>query len=464
LGGLAAVKAARKSAAIGAVRATQYPASAWPLIAPVWARLAESSEQCSFFMTPAWVETWLEVFGPRMKVSIVVFEAAGEPVGACLLVTTSRRAVLIPLRRIVLNTSGENAADTTYLEFNTLLCRGGWEERVAAALAALLSETEFDEFALDGFSAGAAYEALKKAFAGLDLQEQWHPSYHVDLAALRDSGKTYEQTLSGRRRQRLRFYTRLYSPWGSLQVQAASDVDTALAMLDEMAELNIRRCAAYGRRSVFQSPHFVAFHQSLIRKCLSRTGVQILRLAAGSRTVGLVYSVLHRRRVYAYQCGFDYGDDKRMSPGMTTYAHIIQYCLERGFDDFDFLSGDVDYKRVLSTGSRELVWAEFRNTSLKIKLLDGAREARRLWKRVRPEIGGGPAARFVKSPQSAFSREICNLLRRSSDRHLIHESEPAVPAPVDCAGSLEAQILHHRAVIAGKRRHRGRGFPDGADL
>lgn len=302
--------------------------------------------------------------------------------GACLLVDTRRKAAFIPLRRISLNTSGEDAADSTFIEFNGLLCRGGWEEWVAASLAELLRDKEWDEFALDGFSTGAGYHALKQAFAGLDFEERWHPSYHIDLAALRSSGTPYERALSGHRRQRLHANTRSYSSWGPLRLQRVGDVQTALVMLNEMAELNNSRCSAHSHRSVFRSPHFVAFHRALIRRCLPEGSVQMLRLSTGSRTVGLVYSLVHSRRVYAYQCGFDYGVDRRLSPGMTTYARAIQHCLDQGFDDWDFLSGDVDYKRVLSTGSRDLVWAVFRKPNLKIKLVDAARGARQLWHRM----------------------------------------------------------------------------------
>jgi CelD/BcsL family acetyltransferase involved in cellulose biosynthesis len=104
----------------------------------------------------------------------------------------------------------------------------------------------------------------------------------------------------------------------------------------------------------------VAFHRSFIRKTFPLGTVQLLRVMAGSNTVGLVYNLVHRGKVYFYQCGYNYTADRRLSPGTVSLALVIQYCLDRGFLEFDFLAGEAPYKASLSTGSRSLVWATFR--------------------------------------------------------------------------------------------------------
>jgi len=37
---------------------------------------------------------------------------------------------------------------------------------------------------------------------------------------------------------------------------------------------------------------------------------------------------------------------------------VMQEALERGLDEYDWLAGDVLYKRQLSTTTRELIWGE----------------------------------------------------------------------------------------------------------
>jgi CelD/BcsL family acetyltransferase involved in cellulose biosynthesis len=56
---------------------------------------------------------------------------------------------------------------------------------------------------------------------------------------------------------------------------------------------------------------------------------------------------------------------------LLTGASIMQAALDRGLAEYDWLAGDVLYKRELSTSARELIWA--RHTSgFYIQMLDAA--------------------------------------------------------------------------------------------
>jgi CelD/BcsL family acetyltransferase involved in cellulose biosynthesis len=348
---------------------------AWPSIAPVWRELEEASPNSSFFLTEAWASAWLEVYGPQMDPSILVFESGGRAVGACLLVR-SRRNRLLPVERVSLNAAGEPAGETTYIEFNDLLCLEGWEEQIAKEIVRHLDGQDWEEFALDGFREGRAYEAFRGALGGLDQQEHWRPCYYVDLEAIRRSGTAYEDALSRTTRWQLRRKTKQYAETGEIRTEAAAELASALGMLEELAELSRQRWPGRGQNA-FASPRFMAFHRSLIRKCFAGGGVQMLRVTAGARTVGLIYNLAHRGKVYFYQCGFQYTGDKRTSPGTVTLWQAIQWSLNAGFDDYDFLAGEDRYKQCLATGSRRLVWAVFRKPTVKLRTLDWLRRVNR---------------------------------------------------------------------------------------
>jgi CelD/BcsL family acetyltransferase involved in cellulose biosynthesis len=114
----------------------------------------------------------------------------------------------------------------------------------------------------------------------------------------------------------------------------------------------------------------------LIEKSVLKGGVQLLRVTAGQHLLGIVYNLAHEGRVYFYQCGYNYPDDKRLSPGLVTLSYAIQYCLGAGFEDYDFLSGFASYKQRLSTGGRTLIWAALRRPSVKLRVLDGLRSVK----------------------------------------------------------------------------------------
>jgi CelD/BcsL family acetyltransferase involved in cellulose biosynthesis len=60
-----------------------------------------------------------------------------------------------------------------------------------------------------------------------------------------------------------------------------------------------------------------------------------------------------------------------------TLAHAVQHYIDTGYDDFDFLSGEASYKRMLSTNSRDLVWAVFRRPNLRVRIGGAARAGKR---------------------------------------------------------------------------------------
>ncbi len=340
------------------------PAVPWSRVAPIWTKLAETS-QSSIFMSPLWVETWLETFGDLVKASVVTFRSGGLDVGACLL-AESHRSWKRPLRRISLNASGEPDEHTLYVEYNSLLCHEESMYSVGRALAGCVTQRSWDEFALNGFCPGRAFDLLKSELSAFQLEERWQACHYVDLAALRKVGLSYTQALGPGHRQYLRRKFRYYLQPGELRLEAASSSSRALEMLEELASLNTRRFKGLGRRGLWQSDRFIAFHRKFIEKGFALGKVQLLRVTAGTELIGIVYNLVHANKVYFYQCGYNYTVDKRLSPGIVTLAMAIEHALAFNFDEFDFLAGDAPYKKWMSTGSRRLVWAVFRRPSVRV--------------------------------------------------------------------------------------------------
>lgn len=347
-----------------------HPWSAWQQLAPIWSELVAASGCCSFSLSETWVETWLQVFGPQLQPSVLIFESDRRAVGACLLANAKTMHGFLRIKRLSLNASGEASADTTYSEYNDILCLPGWESAVTEALFEELSSRKWDEIALDGFSDGPAYRSLKEKFVGFECEEVQHPSYYVDLVSIRESGIDFDMSLGKTSRKHLRQNIRHYSAIGDLRLEVAQNVPEALTMLDEIARLSQMRWDSQGKRGIFSSERFYAFHRMLIEKSFSSGAVQLLRVLAGDQAVGLVYNLIQRGRVHFYQCGYHYGPDKRLSPGTVTLSRVIQYCLDEGYRDFDFLSGETSYKQSLSTGSRTLSWTVFRRPRLRLQAID----------------------------------------------------------------------------------------------
>jgi hypothetical protein len=355
----------------------------WSEIAPRWSELTRNS---SFFVGREWVESWLQVFGPALRPQILAFSAGSEVVGACVLVSRSEIRSGLRLIRMYLNTGGEDQFDRSSVEFNTIPCRPGYERPVARALGAYLRTQAWDEIIANGFSGDASLEALRtEAFAGLASAQTVHPSPYVDLAALRRGGQVYEAALSRNRRWRIRKFFECYEALGPIGLEIAHDEETGLTFFEELVDLHQRSWRARGQPGAFRSSHKLDFHRTLIRRGHAGGSIQLLRVAAGDHVIGLLYNFVRTGKVYFYQSGFNYGPG--LHPGYVTFVMAIRYCLQQGFDEFDFLAGRQQYKESLATNSRDLTWIVFRRSNLKMSTLAFLR---RLKRRVHGGADDGP--------------------------------------------------------------------------
>lgn len=344
--------------------------SEWPRIRPLWQRL----EARSFFLTAEAVEAWLAAFA-ALKPELVVARDGLEVVGACVIVRRTERRGPFFIRRAYLNTAGEDVADSACIEFNDLLCRPGYERRMASALRDHLRGA--DEVQVQGMLEGPALAALREAFADRTVVEQPVPSYFIDLDVVRASQKDWVDRLSSRERAKFRQSARAYEAHGPLVLHEAKSAREANDYLDGLAALHQIRWTERGKPGAFASPRFRAYHHKLIERSFGSGRIQLLRLDAGSTTIGYHYNFIHDRKLYFYQCGYDYALDERRSPGLVTHVLAIRHALAAGISDYDFMAGDVTYKRRLAGGSRTMQWITFQADSVKMALFDAARSAAR---------------------------------------------------------------------------------------
>jgi hypothetical protein len=359
------------------LKASTYSACAWGRIAPVWREVYESSPGLSFFVSPDWTGAWMEVFGRILLPEILVFEDAGAPVGICLLVKQYERQGPFRIHRVYLNAAGEDELDETELEFNDLVCRPGYEEKMARAIRVHLKGERWDELAFNGVPEGPGLLAMHKEFGDACLQISRREAPYVNLAKLRERCVRYEDCLGTSVRRSYRQSSRMYSPSGAYRVYTAAAADDALAMLDELAGLHQRTWVSRGKPGAFASTKFYDFHRALIRLAFPAGMIQLARVTAGADVVGLLYNFVHNNRVYFYQSGLHYVDDNRFRPGLVTFFQMIQHCLERGFDEFNFLAGGAEYKSRLATDSRQLAWLDCRKVGLKMRGIDLLRRSKR---------------------------------------------------------------------------------------
>lgn len=326
-----------------------------PELAACWREL-ETRAQASFFLTWSWIGPWLSTLGDHAACGgrLLCARQQGKVVGlACVFDAPIRRRLLPLGRAAYINETGVAAFDALTIEHNGFL--------LDTANAAAVQQAMFDHVSPAGSrwrelhmrsADRTVFEASGVGRDGLRRSGEVHECRTVDLSKIRERGGDFVGLLSAGRRAHVRRCLRAYGAIGPLQLAQAHDVPTALGFLERLFVLHNRRWTERAEVSDFDGAFCRTVHQRIVTEALPRGEVQILRVSAGAKELGYVYSFVRNGRVCFYQAGYDYRLlDRRFSPGLVTLVLAIEHNAVKGMEVFDFLAGDQAYKTSLATDS-----------------------------------------------------------------------------------------------------------------
>lgn len=365
----------------GVAKTHSYSWMEWSHVLEDWKDLHSISPHASFFNSPPWVGTWLEVFGADLQPAIYVLKVLGSPRAAWILVRrTQHWRQIFPMRGVFLGTAGEDEADSTCVEYNGFVCHPEYYEDAIRALWTTVNHSTWDEFILKGMQPEVAGRIIGDRPAEVSLV----PTFAINLDDVRGHGG-YLKHLSHNTRQQLRKSFRFYEERGQLNVETAREPGEAIAMLDELAGLHQETWRNRGQPGVFSSSRFTGFHRRLIASFPNN--VQLLRATAGNQTIGLLYSLVSDGTLYTYQSGFAYEEGNHNArPGLVVTALAVEHCLSHTtLSCFDLMAGSGRYKKSLSTVQSQIGWYVVFGGTLRSKLKELFKRAAA---RCRIAIGG----------------------------------------------------------------------------
>lgn len=351
----------------------------WDEAKEIWGSIESTLAHVPLTCSWDWTSTWLTHYGDLIPHEFVVGTKGDEPRAIALVthgVQQRRGPFRVATRHV--GTAGEPPGASVCVNYNRVLADPADHRTFATAL---LDEMEswrgWDEIRLDGMPADEAAPFLE---ARPDARVTREICRYADLRALRRAHAEALPGLPGRRTLR-RSMNRL----GPIQTEWAASTGRALEILDELIDLHQRRWRARGLPGAFADDRFTAFHRDLVTRMHDQGRVVLFRASTESGTVGCAYSFADDRRLMAYQIGMAPIKIRRVSPGVTTDLLLMEEALERGFDEFDLLAGDAEYKRMLATEGRELLWVSVRPRGIrgaKWAAVDAAAAVRRRVRRV----------------------------------------------------------------------------------
>lgn len=339
-----------------------------------WEPLFESACNRSAFLSAAWMQSWLEVYGRDFKGTWIRWEECGETVGGCLLLTRLIWKGGLPMVSVHVNATGEAATRTPLAEYNDILHVAGHRAAIAADLARILEAMPWSRLLASGYQDDSLLAHLIPLLAASAVEHEAASAPYVDLPAL---PTPFEATLRGKVGSKIRRNIRRYqNEHGPFQVTRASSLEEAMAFFDELSVRHSARWQSRGQSGSFSCATVRDFHRGLIRRLWSTQGVELIHVGNEQLMVGYLYNFTSEGKVYLYQSGFAYQSDSKLSPGLFAHALAIEHYRERGLREYDFLAGDVQYKRALANAYRTLQWTVVYRDRLWVRAILWLRAAR----------------------------------------------------------------------------------------
>lgn len=330
--------------------------SAWPAVRESWARLHAEQRLPTIFLSEAWVDCWLSVYGPTLQPDLWALRRDNEVIGAALLVRRTERRGPVRLRCIHLNTAGEGD-DSVTTEHNTVLAKPDCQDVVWRELARILHTLEWDELRLEGGTEEAA-ERLKQLFPQWRTQLHRLPSPYIPLAEVRQQTGGFLALVSANTRAQLRRAARAAERTAPLILDEARCHSSRSMVWAELAELHTRRWSAIDQPGVFSHDRWRAFHERLLAHIPQCT--RLFRLRVGNETVAAAYLLQHDSHVAFYQSGVQHGaNHAHTKHGLLLHARIVERLASEDVGEYDYLASDeasVRYKRSLAIAERSMYW------------------------------------------------------------------------------------------------------------
>ncbi len=334
----------------------------------IWTVLSSDSK-VPYFLTWGWIENWLTSLKSNIMVRLIVLTERSVPV-AMFFAGEARvaRKKVFTSNGLFLNATGLPEYDNLCIEYNSILCSESLKHSFEMILESL--PQEWDEFFMPGLDASLfPGKCLKSSFDSYQIiiEKERQPPY-VDLQIVRKSEKGYISLLGKNTRFNIRRSYRIYEVKGPVTIEVADNLNTAFDFYDELVYFHQKTWRERGLPGAFASDYFRNFHRELIRKRFCKREIQLIRVTAGKESIGCLYNFVFNGKVFFYQSGVNYSENKKLKPGLVCHFEAINYNAGLSNSVYDFLGGTDEYKTNLSTNTNRLIWARVQKKLVKFKI------------------------------------------------------------------------------------------------
>lgn len=339
-----------------------------------WDRLSRGAAAPNVFTTYDWYQAWNRAFGcsedaARLQPCVLTLRERGEVAGIAPLIRVTSRRRGIPFRRL------QFALHDEEWDYNDLIVGGDAPDKVKAVTDYLArSAKDWEIVDLENLRADdGQVEAICGALKRAGLPHVVYPA--AERCPFMRIDGDWEQMLSRRssatrhtlrnRQSRMRRAT-----GDGLRMRIVEDPRTEAGLLERMVALEAQKHVGGKQSAPFLGPHRDVF-ATLFDRLGPKGWLCVALLEWDDRL--LSWHLLFRcgQSLWGYMTAYEH-EFAKLSPGSVLVPTIIDYGFERGYTEYDFLSGEEPYKAQWTAAYHERKRIVIWNGRLKSRLFAAA--------------------------------------------------------------------------------------------
>lgn len=342
------------------------PLSERMLAARRWQGLEKRLGNTTLKNSWCWINTWLDHFtrvthdGCAVPCVFIFGVAQNQDVGAALLPVSYFDLGVLTVPTVAIGTAGEPLRERTYIQYNQLLVESEYLNAFAQGLMSYLVKQKWSVLWIECFlplHAQALIEAGQNAGLSLTAIEEPLPTF--DFGQLSPGEEIWRGISHDQRSKIRRSMKQFAASFGPLSIEWATTRVQAQNILDELIELHTNQWLCKGDTGSFRTQRLRDYHKQLVDTFFPQNLIAF-RVKYGETTAGCLINLVENDsgHITNHRSGFPIFTDNRLKPGYITNVLFMQEAMKRGYTEFDFLDGHVDYKRHLTNAQHTLVSIE----------------------------------------------------------------------------------------------------------
>ena len=323
-----------------------------------WDNLYDKCDRSSVFSSWDWVFTWWEVFKDQLEreLFILCLYRGDALVGIApfQICKGSFSKSLVQGKTLQFIGNGEVYNDSIVSEFQDFIVLAEFESEMVALVSEYLVQhshkwnfADFEFLLKDALILQCFNNTAKEANKDQNQIARQKIEYGVRFSIPKmESYEDYQAQMGNRWRKMLGKKGRKLAREGEVRIESTETLDSIKPMLAQLADMNCSRWKERTGRCVFDSSHFMAFHQKIMARLMPKNRAVIKTLYLDDEALASYYTFSDKGRIHYYQSGFYSQYANKYSPLFLLICHEIGESINNNqLFDFMFADDDNSYKK-----------------------------------------------------------------------------------------------------------------------